>query len=185
MQPDEHQTLQNQPSLDQPPAAPFVEQPVTPPPQADTLSWQASEYVQHDKGMRWFLVLCGIACVLLLIDVFLIRSWTFGILLVIMTAVLVIYARRPPHLINYSLSPQSLKIDEKQFLLDSFRAFGVIQEEALHLIQLVPIQRFMPPVSIYFPVEEGERIVDILGSVLPMETMEPDLIDRVMQRVRF
>ena len=149
------------------------------------LTWQASEFVHHEKSGVWFLALLGAATVLLLIDGFLIRSWTFGILIVVMAISLGVIARRPPRTLMYTLTSRSLQIDEKRFDLRDFHAFGVVQENAFYSIRLIPNKRFMPMVSVFFPPEYGEEIVDILGHTLPMENIKRDSIDKLVEKIRF
>jgi hypothetical protein len=150
-----------------------------------SITWQASEYVHHEKSAQWFLGLIGVAVLLLMIDIFLLHEWTFGVLIVVMTLAAVVIARRPPRLITYALMPQGIKIDEKLFHFREFRAFGVVAEGAFYSIRLVPNKRFMPMVSVYFPPENGEEIVDLFGSQLPMETIKLDPIDKFVERIRF
>ena len=45
----------------------------------------------------------------------------------------------------------------------------------------MPIKRFKPGLSVYFPVSEGERIVDFLSSKLPMQEVSMDFIDRIVR----
>jgi hypothetical protein len=168
------------------PGSEITEQPATGAKLPDQpLTWQASEFVHHEKGGMWFLVLAAVAAVLLVIDIFLIRSWTFGVLIVVMTLAMMVVARRPPRQVNYALSSHGLAIDEKHFSFHDFRAFGVVPEGAFYSIRLVPNKRFMPMVSVYFPTEQGEEIVDIFGSVLPMEHIERDPIDKFVEKIRF
>lgn len=190
MQPEEQNTF-NAPPASTPTALGavatdnLVDNEAQQPPSNEAVTWQASEYIQHDKSGLWFLGVAGIALALLLIDFFLIKSWTFGALIVVMAVVTIIFARRPPRIVSYVLTPQSLQVDEKTFHIQDFRAFGVMQEDAVQYIHLLPVKRFMPAVNVYFPPEYGEQIVDILGSLLPMETIEPDFIDRLTQKIRF
>mgnify|MGYP006136703255 FL=1 len=149
------------------------------------LSWQASEFVHHEKDGRWFLGLLAVALVLLLLDFFVIKSWTFAALIVVMTIAVIVLARRPPRIIDYTLSAYDLQIDEKQFALHDFRAFGVVQENAFYTIRLIPNKRFMPMVTVFFPLEHGEEIVDVFGQALPMETIERDTLDRIAEKIRF
>ena len=79
------------------------------------------------------------------------------------------YVRRPPRTLTYALSPkQGLYVGEQLYSFDSFKAFGLIQDGEHHSIMLIPRKRFAPGVSVYFPEDAGERIVDILGQRLPM-----------------
>jgi len=49
---------------------------------------------------------------------------------------------------------------------------------------LIPTKRFAPGVSVYFPDDAGEKIVDILGQRLPMEELKLDVIDIVVRKLR-
>lgn len=149
------------------------------------LIWQASEFVHHEKNGSWFLALVGIALVLLLIDIFLVKSWTFGVLIVTMTIAAGVVAQRPPRVIDYSLSLQGIRIGEKLFSFHDFRAFGVVQENAFYSIRLIPNKRFMPMVSVFFPTEMGEHIVDVFGAMLPMQHLELDPIDKLVEKLHF
>lgn len=164
-----------------------VDQPAPPPESIheQPLTWQASEFVHNEKSGSWFLALCGVALLLLIIDIFLIKSWTFGALIVVMAIAAVVVGRRPPRIITYSLSLQGIRIGEKLFSFHDFRAFGVIQEQAFYSIRLVPNKRFMPMVSVFFPPELGEEIVDVFGSMLPMEPLELDPLDKLAEKLRF
>lgn len=171
-----------------PVAAPVPDMPPPAPQQSGSpteISWQASEYVHHEKSGSWFLALVGVTALLILTDVFLMHSWTFGLLLVVMASTVVVFAQRPPRFITYSVTSGGIQINEKHFDFHDFRAFGVVQENAFYSIRLVPNKRFMPMVSVFFPPEQGEQIVDVFGSVLPMENIELDPIDKLVGKIRF
>lgn len=191
MQPEQNQNYWN-PTADSPADLPApVAADATSPPASHTdvidapLTWQASEFVHYEKSGVWFLALLGVAVVLLVIDYFLIKSWTFAILIIAMTFSVGVVARRPPRTVNYALDPHGIQIDEKHFNFHDFRAFGVVQEGAFYSLRLVPNKRFMPMVSVYFPPEQGEQIVDIFGSALPMENLKADPIDKLVEKIRF
>ena len=152
---------------------------------ASVLSWQASEYVHHEKQGMWFAGLAGGAVILILIAIFLISSWTFAILVAVMAIALAVFAVRPPRIMSYELSNSGIKVNEKDFRYRDFRYFGILEEGPLYSAQLVSAKRFMPTVTVYFPAEYGEAIVDTLGAHIPMHQVEPDLIDTLMRRLRF
>ncbi len=146
------------------------------------ISWEAQEYVTLSKGPWWFVIFTLIVLGLIAIDVFFLKSWTFSVLVVVMAVAIIIYSRRPPRTLAYSLSSrQGLYVGERLYHFDEFRAFGVVKDGAHQSIILIPRKRFSPGVSVYFPEEAGERIVDILGKRLPMENTKLDLIDRLVR----
>jgi len=158
----------------------------TPPLQtAPYISWQASEYVHHEKQALWFVALFGGAAVLLLVSLLLVQSITFAILIVVMAVVAAVFAVRPPRIMSYELSDDALQINGKPFLYQDFRNFGIIQEGPLYSALLIPRKRFMPMVTLYFPADNGEVIVDMLGSHLPMEHVELDAMDKLTRKLRF
>jgi len=150
-----------------------------------SLSWQASEAIHHEKHPLWFVGLIVAAAVLLAASIFLIKSWTFAVLIVVMALAVGVIGTRPPRVMSYRLSFHSLQVNDKTFSMHDFRAFGVLQEDSLYSIVLLPNKRFMPSVNVYFPAEQGEQIVDVFGASLPMEHVEPDFIDKLSHKLRF
>lgn len=151
------------------------------------VSWTAQEYIHEDKGVGWYIIFVIVVIGLIAADIFLLRSWlyTFSVLVVVMAVALVVYARRPPRDIQYTLSgKQGLYIGERLYHLSDFKAFGLIKDGEHHSIMLIPIKRFAPGVSVYFPEDAGEQIVDILGQRLPMETLKLDPIDILIRKLR-
>lgn len=151
----------------------------------EPITWQASEYIQHDKAILWYVSLTSVTVILVLVSIFLIKSYTFAALLVVMAVSVAILAGRPPRVMRYSLSNLGLHVDDKFFGYHDFRAFGVVQDGPVPSIVLIPIKRFMPAVNVYFPSEQGEEIVDFFGAYLPMEHIELDLVEKLARRLRF
>lgn len=151
----------------------------------DVLTWQASEYVEHEKSAKWFIVLGVIVVILALLAVLLMKNYMFALLIVVMGVAVAVWARRPATEMQYELETGGVSVNGKHFALHDFRAFGLLQDGAIYAVVLLPNKRFSPGVNIYFPHELGEQIVDRLGATLPMETMEPDWIDKLTRKLNF
>ena len=151
----------------------------------EPITWQASEYVHHEKQFTWFMGLLAVTAIMVALAVFIVQSWTFAILVCVMAAATIVYARRPPRVLNYTLSGDGLHIDQRLYSFHDFRSFAVVQDGPLYSIMLIPVQRFMPAVIVYFPTENGEAIVDAFGVVLPIEQRELDALDRLVRKLRF
>lgn len=150
-----------------------------------TTTWTAQEYVHIDKSPIWFILFALIVILLVAADIFLLKSYTFSALVIVMAAAIIIYARRPPRELTYALSlKQGLYIGERLYRFDEFKAFGLIKDGEQNSIMLIPRKRFAPGVSVYFPEEAGEKIVDILGNRLPMENLKLDAIDVIVRKLR-
>lgn len=148
--------------------------------------WSSQEYISDEKNTTWFIIFGIVVLVLILASIFILKDYfTFPTLIIIMAASVIVYARRPAKNINYTLSgDQGLYIDEKLYHFSDFKAFGLLRDHGQHSIMLIPNKRFSPAISVYFPEEAGERIVDILGTRLPMEKLKLDVIDIIVQKLR-
>lgn len=146
--------------------------------------WQAHEYIHPEKGPGWFLGFSAVVLLLIAVAVFVIQSITFAILIPVMAAALIVYSHRPPRLIDYTLSKQGLHVNDRLYSFGEFKSFGVIHDGKEYSIMLVPTKRFRVGVSVYFPEEAGEAIVDMLGARLPMQELHLDLMDRLIRKLR-
>lgn len=150
-----------------------------------TVTWSAKEYVHLEKNGLWFVSFILIALALIALDVFFMHSWTFTVLVVVMAVTIMVYIRRPPREIQYALSSaQGLYVGERLYHFDEFKAFGTIKDGEHNSIMLIPTKRFSPGVSVYFPEDKGEEIVDIFGSRLPMENLKLDAVDILVRKLR-
>ncbi len=149
------------------------------------ITWEASEYINHQKSPSWYLIMTGATLVLGGILYFALRDvWSLVVLAVMYTAITV-YAKREPRVLRYSVSAEGVSIGERHFTYDKFKSFSVMQETGVPSVSLDPTQRFMPAVSIYFTPEDGDKIVDELAKFLPHEQKNSSVVDRAMLKLRF
>jgi hypothetical protein len=149
------------------------------------VTWTAQEYVHLDKSPIWFVLFVVVVLGLIATDIFLLKSYTFSALVIVMAVAVIIYTRRPPRTLTYALSAQQgLYVGERLYHFDEYKAFGLIKDGEHNSIMLIPRKRFAPGLSVYFPEEAGEQIVDILGQRLPMEDLKLDVIDVVIRKLR-
>ena len=151
---------------------------------SSSISWTAAEYVEHDKNRWWYVIMIVATIGLIAVAIFLFRDWIFAVLVVVMAIAIYTIAHRPAREIVYTITPDGINIGEKHFNFSTFRAFGLVKEGAIYNLRFVPNKRFMPHVTAYIPNEQGEQIVDTLGAILPMEDIQPDIIDSLVSRSR-
>ena len=172
-------------STDQP-TYPVVDPTQTPEPELDrSISWTASEYIAHHKSKQWYVKL-GITALVIAFLVWLITRDKISALAVIVgAAVLGVYGARQPRELQYSLDISELAIGRKSYALGEFRSFTIDDQQQFSSVNLLPLKRFSPGLTIYYAPDDEDAIIDLLSQVLPIETHQPDLIDRLMQRIRF
>lgn len=150
---------------------------------SEPIRWQAHEYIHHERDIWWFIIF-GIVVVAFMAAAIYLQAWTFVALIPVMAVAIIVYVRRPPQLLDYTLSGQGLYINDKLYPFAEYKAFGIIQDGNEHSIMLIPIERFKPGVSVYFPEDIGESIVDLLGARLPMRELHLDALDRILRKLR-
>lgn len=153
--------------------------------QSGDIAWTASEFVAHEKPFMWYIAFMFIAL--------LIAGATFLITHEIITVVAVVgalgafgaMATRRPRVLDYGLNDTGVRIGPKLYPYVSFRSFSLYDDGALHAVDLLPMERFKPPVTVYFPPEQEQQVLSKLGDNLPYENRNPDLVDRLMHRLHF
>lgn len=158
----------------------------TPLPANGVIEWTASEYVDHEKRKSWFVILFVVSAAVLTAIFFISGGDKFTVGVVAVVAVLFgVVAAKKPRTLGYKISPQGIQIDQKVLPYSNFRSFTIIDTTAVHSVQLQPLQRFTPPISIYYPPEMEDSIVRSLGDHIPYEDRKLDIIDRIMSSIRF
>ena len=147
-------------------------------------SWQATEGRQVSRGVVWYVMLGVISIGLMALAIFIFKSITFAILLVVIDIAVIVLTGKPPRSINYGISPKGIYVADKLYDFSEFRAFGVIDEPGSPSIIVLPVKRFSTGVTLYFNIEDGERIVDMLGARLPLQEVKLDLLEKVIRLIK-
>ncbi len=171
-----------------PAPAPTPQAPTTttpPPPKGGAVSWTASEFIDHDRAFGWYALL-GLATLILAAIVFVTTRDYFAVAVILIVGfVVAAFARKKPRQLAYELNDSGLKIGEKNYAYGLFKSFSIARDEALPSINLMPLRRFQPPISVYFAAQDEEQITSVLGAHLPYEDQSIDRIDRLSKRLRF
>lgn len=150
----------------------------------EPVRWQATEYIHRHKGAGWFVIFGIVVALLMAAAIFLMQSITFAVLVPVMAAALIVYAYRPPRVLDYTLSRKGLHVNDRLYSFAEFKGFGVIHDDDEYSVMLIPTKRFRPGVYVYFPEEAGEAIVDMLAARLPMQDLRMDFVDRLIRKLR-
>lgn len=210
--PDNFQTPQNTPYMTQPENGAFendqVQQVVDPfvPPEKTPIStptaqqdydeaaessleqeianWRSKDLIIGEKNKTWYIIFTVVVLALVAIS-WLIGSWSFALLIIVSALALVVVRRQSvSQTVAYSLSNRGFYIDGKLHEFNLFKSFGVLKDGDEFSIIFIPRKRLSPSVSIYFPESDGEKIVDIIGSRLPMEDVKLDVLDKIVRKLK-
>ncbi|MCL2445051.1 hypothetical protein FWD07_02965 [Candidatus Saccharibacteria bacterium] len=147
------------------------------------VTWQAEEYATGEKSPIWYVGFFIVVLGLIALDLFFLRSFSFTVVIIVSVVALFLYFRSA-RTITYSLDATGLRIDDRLYRYNGFRSFGILDDGKRFSIILVPKKRFAHTISMFFPEDLGEQIVDIFGQRIPMEEVKFDLIDRIIKKLR-
>jgi len=152
---------------------------------AKNVSWEAPEFIEHHHGAGWYTALCLTTVVLAAIIYLLSSRDLFASVTVIALGVIVgIFSSYKPGIAQYEITSNGLTINGKLYKYGDYKSFSIISEGQLSSLNLLPLKRFMPPVSAYFDPANEKKIMDAAGNHLPYEDRRLDAIERLSRRLR-
>lgn len=149
------------------------------------ISWEASEYVHHEKSIAWYLIFAVVSAGIIAGTYLLLEDVISIIVVTMMAVTLLMFANRRPRALKYVVSDEGVKIEDRAYAYSSFKSFSIMYYGEIESVYLEPLERFMPPISIYYAPEDAEKITTMLGQYLPQRQREPDFIDQLVHRIRF
>lgn len=156
------------------------------PQRPEPVEWTASEYVAHHKSIGWFMALGAATAVLSIIVYLITRGDMVSSGMIVLAGIAFgIFGARQPEVLQYNVSDSGIRIGQKFYGYGEFKSFSILNEGAFNSIMLLPLKRFMPPISIYYVPEDEEKIIHNLSTALPVEDRQEDRLDRLMRRLRF
>jgi hypothetical protein len=167
--------------------APAVADAAAPPASAgqDVVEWTASEFVAHQKGFGWYMVL-GLIGFVIAAGVYLVTHDIFSVVVVgTLAAVIGVAANQKPRVMTYRLDRSGLTIGQKLHPYGEFKSFSVVNEGAFASVTFLPLKRFMLSVSVYVAPDDQSRIIEALSRHLPMQPAGRDTFDHMLRRIRF
>ena len=161
-------------------------------PSIPEIRWSASEALEHDRGAGWKagVILTGIA-ILAIIGVLgffnilpIMTSVSTAVLVVLMVIALFVVTSKPVREVDYLLTDNGISIQGVLHPFEEFRAFGIRQVGGLWELSLIPVKRFGMSNTMFIHEEQGEAIVDALGTRLPMEDIEESWVDKISHKLK-
>ena len=156
-----------------------------PQPTGGNVTWTASEFIAHSKTPGWYGTLFAAALVIAALVWFFTKDIFSSVIVVLALGVLAAYASRTPRELEYTVDEDGLTIGQKHYDYAAFKSFSIIPEGHFSSIELMPLKRFSPPITIYYDPADEDAIAGVLASHLPFEHHQRDAIDQLMRRIRF
>lgn len=157
---------------------------------AELISWEAPEYFVHKKGFLWYFVLILLTGALIFLA-FKFKQWI--LIGVILSSFLIViqYSLKKPKIKKFSLGEKGIKAGDRIYYYSQFRSFWVKEEQfdkeqKKASLNLLPIKKFLPVVVIPIERENDSKIIkDKLNKYLPESVKKIDIIDQLMNKIKF
>lgn len=151
----------------------------------DAVTWTASEFIAHHKGGPWFVIL-GLATLVISATMYLLSKDILATVAIALAGVSFgVFAARQPRVLQYTVDDHGLTIGERTYGYGEIHSFALLEDGPLPSIIIMPMKRFLPPITLHFAPEETDKIADALAARLPHEDRQPDAVDMLMSKIRF
>ena len=152
----------------------------------DSIRWTASEFVQHDKNISWYLILLFTTLAVAAIAYLVLNKDLFApSIVLVLGLVFGIAGSRKPRILDYSMSEHGLTAGQKHFRYEDFKSYSLISDGPVSTVLLMPSKRFSPTLTLYVPESEIDEVLDALGMFLPIEDHEVGYVDKFLSKIRF
>ncbi len=151
----------------------------------EPITWTASEFIDTHKGAGWHVLFFAGLAALGGLAYFLTKDYISSAVIIIAGIIFALTINRKPRQLPYEINNQGIQIGERFYDYGMFKSFDLMQEGGIKSINLMPLKRLMPDISLYFPPEQETAIVDFLSAHLPHDEHIEKSIDRLAKKLRF
>lgn len=149
-----------------------------------TLTWDASEFIAHQKSTVWYVYLFTITIVAAGLIFLLTKDKITTAVIVIAGLIFGFYATRKPHDVRYQLDDNGVTVGQKYYDYNAFKSFSIIHDNDSSSLAFVPLKRFMPRLYVFYRHQDEKKIMDILVDQLPFEQRR-DAIDNFLRWIHY
>ena len=149
------------------------------------LDWEMDEYLEYRRGPLWYIVLFSVAIVLAVFSYAATGDVIAPVSIFLMAGAVMIFSLKRPGRKKYSLTSLGLKVGSRLYDYNSFKTFSLVKEQGVAALYLITNQRFLPPLTIYLPLDKDKRIIKKLSQYIAYTPQDIQWSDRLMQYLRF
>ncbi|MFC1802196.1 hypothetical protein ACFLY7_02020 [Patescibacteria group bacterium] len=148
------------------------------------IKWEAPEYEYRQKSSDWFWVVWIIA-IGITITSFIYKNPLFGVLIILSTFTLSIYAVRKPNIAKFFLNKKGIKANNKFYSYEDISTFWINDEDNNPKI-IFKLNRSTAPyliIPLKYEINIHE-IKDYLSENLKEEEMNEPLLQKIIGRIK-
>lgn len=149
------------------------------------LNWKAPEFQKKEKSKTWFTIMWIIFALLVALAVWQ-GSYTSTVLFILMAVVVYLYSLKEPKTLNYSITPEGIKIADELHKYDDIESFWVFYEPPeVKYVSLKKENTLGGRIHMPLGDQDPNEIREILDQFLPEEKQEESVADVLARNLRF
>lgn len=151
-----------------------------------SLTWTASEFIQHEKTIVWYMGLAIVTALLAISAYLLLDRDIFSLVIIIILGFIFgVAGSRKPRVLNYTVDDHGIIIDQKDYDYDSFKSYSFDKENSVTSLLFVPNKRLDPSLTVYVPEDKSDEVIDLIGMYLPVQKHETGFFDKFLNKIKF
>ena len=150
-----------------------------------TVDWEMDEYLEYHRGPLWYVILLSAAGILALLSYIAAGDVIAPFSIFVMAVLVFVFSLKRPGRKKYSLTSLGLRVGSRLYDYNSFKTFSLVKEQGVAALYLITNQRFLPPLTIYLPLDKDKRIIKKLSQYIAYTPHNIQWPDRLMQYLRF
>lgn len=147
-----------------------------------TIVWRTLEYPHTEKGRDWFLSI-GIVAVALSIASFILGNILFGLLILISTATLFLFALRAPAEIRCELGKNGFFVEKTRYAYADLKSFWVDLHRGTPVLHIKTKSTLSPYLNIQLRREDAGKVRGFLGRRVEEEEFNESFSYRIAEMV--
>jgi hypothetical protein len=148
------------------------------------ISWAAYEYEKRAYGKYWYIKMGVIVSVLIVFSV-LAKSYFFLAFVILAFTMLVVYSRREPRKISFTISAEGIFIGNRLQEFSNFKSFWIFNKQGIRELLLETGQMMQPYLHLPLGDADIKKIRKILISRLPEKEYQEPMLDQLARALGF
>lgn len=150
----------------------------------ETIEWSALEHERREYSPQWFVAI-GAAAVIPVIIGILARSYFFVTLIVLAFFVLVLYTRREPRMIEFSITTDGVRAGKTFYEFSQLKSFWIFNNAGAKELSLETGKVLSPFVRFPLGETDPEVIETVLTQHLAKKEHEDSVSDQIARGIGF
>ncbi len=159
--------------------------PASEPVSTRAVEWTASEFVAHEKGPVWYVVLVVLSILVTAGIYFATHDILSTVVVIIMAGILAVASSHKPRVIKYRLDASGLSAGKKFYPYRDYKSFIMPDDGPFVSVMLIPLKRISLPVGAFLAPDSQQKALETLSEHVPLERRDPGLFDTIMRELRF